>query len=95
MIVQWAGYHNPVCDNCGHMLPAVARPSPRGGGMDAEAVAAAAEAAMQAAGWEKRGGRDICALCRRIERETGKLPVRVRYDLRRTAEKGRAEEGQA
>lgn len=74
MISHWGGYHNPVCDNCGHMLAG-------------EKTDEAAEDAMKTDGWEKREGMDICALCQRIEREAGKLPTYMRYDLGRRAAK--------
>lgn len=58
-------YHNPVCDCCGHILPA-------------ERDDAAAEAAMRAEGWQKRGDRDVCRLCQFKERATGRLPGKKR-----------------
>lgn len=51
MISVFHGYHNPVCDACGHTLPA-------------EKDDAAAEAAMRADGWTKtKDGHDVCRLC--------------------------------
>ena len=61
MINVFFEYHNPVCDCCGHMLAA-------------EKDDEAAEAAMKADGWQKRGERDVCRLCQLKERATGRLP---------------------
>lgn len=58
-------YHNAVCDGCGRMLPA-------------ERDGEAAEAAMKAAGWQKRGEMDVCTLCLLKERATGRLPQKAR-----------------
>lgn len=66
MINTFHQYHMPVCDCCGAHLAA-------------EYDDEAAEAAMEAAGWAKRDGKDVCRLCLRKEAETGRLPERQRY----------------
>ena len=63
MIARFADYHMAECDCCGHFLPA-------------EKTDAAAEAAMEADGWDRRAGADICRRCLRKEQETGTLPGR-------------------
>lgn len=77
MINRFFGYRNPVCDFCGAML-------------GAEKSDEAAEEAMRREGWEKRSGKDACALCVRIEKETGKIPERRQMwefsNLRRSGE---------
>ena len=68
MIVKCYEYYLPECDCCGHLLPA-------------ERSAGDAEAAMRRDGWEKRGEKDACPLCLLRERETGRLPERVKLFL--------------
>ena len=63
MIALQYGCRMAECDCCGTFLPA-------------EQTDEAAEAAMCAAGWEKRGDTDICPACLRKEQETGTLPGR-------------------
>ena len=63
MIAIFFDYHMAECDCCGHFLPA-------------EKTDAAAEAAMEADGWDRLAGADICRMCLRKEKETGTLPGR-------------------
>lgn len=63
MVSRYFEHYSPTCDCCGKPLPA-------------ERDDEAAEAAMKAAGWEKRGDTDICTTCLRKEKETGALPGR-------------------
>lgn len=63
MIAIFFDYHMAECDCCGHFLPA-------------EKTDEAAEAAMEADGWDRRAGADICRMCLRKEKETGTLPGR-------------------
>ena len=64
MVRVYFEYHNPVCDCCGHM-------------MAAERDDAAAEAAMEADGWHKVEGKDLCRLCWRHYEETGRMPRKL------------------
>lgn len=69
MISRFFQYHNPKCDCCGLTLPA-------------ERDDAAAEEAMRAAGWARRGDRDACQLCLQYETEHGRLPERRRFQIK-------------
>ena len=61
VIVFHNPYYNAFCDGCGHMLPA-------------EKDRDAAGEAMRTDGWIKAEGKNLCRLCQRKWRETGKIP---------------------